>query len=233
MINLSFNELKLIAQYISYYENKSKQRLKKALIKPKPKLGINKKLEEIRKDFYKLRHKFSKKEADKYRKVFYDIKNYRHLSESEIEEIRKNFNELEKSLMFKKFHGDIDSVDYDDLDNYDDNYDFADDDEYRKIGSIRTLFKEFDRDYCKPKRTDGGFAGRNNNCIEYVSKGDLLPEEYLNMIRPYLRDLINEHIPTMELNNNNNNNNNNNDTDRAEWKIQLTMQNTCISTRSF
>ena len=76
MINLSFNELKLIAQYISYYENKSKQRLKKALIKPKPKLGINKKLEEIRKDFYKLRHKFSKKEADKYRKVFPDIKNY-------------------------------------------------------------------------------------------------------------------------------------------------------------
>ena len=37
------------------------------------------------------------------------------------------------------------------------------------------------------------------------------------MIRPYLRDLINEHISTMELNNNNSNNNN--DTDRAEWKI--------------
>ena len=28
-------------------------------------------------------------------------------------------------------------VDYDDLDNYDDNYNFADDDEYRKIGSTR------------------------------------------------------------------------------------------------
>ena len=52
------------------------------------------------------------------------------------------------------------------------------------------------------------------------------------MIRPYLRDLVNVHKPTMELNNNNNNNNNNN-TDRAEWKIQLTMQNSCISTRSF
>ena len=94
MINLSLNELKLIAQYrnISDYENKSKEDLIKALseTKPKPKIWINKKkLEEIRKDFYKLRHKFSKKEADKYRKVFYDIKNYRHLSESEIEEIRK------------------------------------------------------------------------------------------------------------------------------------------------
>ena len=30
------------------------------------------------------------------------------------------------------------------------------------------------------------------------------------MIRPYLRDLINEHKPTVELNNNNNNNNSNN-----------------------
>ena len=84
------NELKLIAQYrnISDYENKSKKDLIKALSEPKR--GINKKkLEEIRKDFYKLRHKFSKKEA----------KNDRHLSESEIEEIRKNFNELEKRFM--------------------------------------------------------------------------------------------------------------------------------------
>ena len=57
MLNLSFNELKLIAQYrnISDYENKSKEDLIKALSKPKPKLGINKnKLEEIRKDFYNL-----------------------------------------------------------------------------------------------------------------------------------------------------------------------------------
>ena len=138
MINLWLNELKLIAQYknINDYESKSKEDLIKAVSepKPKPKIGINKKkLEEIRKDFYKLRHKFSKKEADKYRKVFYDIKNYRHLSESETEEIRKIFNELEQSLMFKKFHGTIDSVNYDDLDNFDYNYDFADDDEYRKI----------------------------------------------------------------------------------------------------
>ena len=162
----------------------------KAFTKPKPKLEIKKnKLKEIWKDFYNLRHKFSKKEVDKYRKVFYDIKNYRYLSESEIKQVRKNFNELEKSLMFKRLYGDIDCVDYDDLDNYDYNYDFSDDDEYRKIGSIRTLFKEFDRDYYKPIRTDDGFAGRRNNYIEYKSKGDryenLSPEEYLNMIRPY------------------------------------------------
>ena len=79
-----------------------------------------------------------------------------------------------------------------------------DDDDYRKIESIITLFKEFDRDYYKPIRTDGGFAGRNNNYIEYTSKGDryenLSPKEYLNMIRPYLRDLINEHKPIDESN---------------------------------
>ena len=38
--------------------------------------------------------------------------------------------------------------------------DFADDDKYRKIGSIRTLFREFDSDYYKPIRTDDGFAGK-------------------------------------------------------------------------
>ena len=60
------------------------------------------------------------------------------------------------------------------------------------------------------------------------------------MIRPYLRDLIDDHKPTTESYNEDNNNNNNindsdrdsdsdNDSDRAEWK----MQNNCISTKSF
>ena len=62
---------------ISDYENKSTKDLIKALSGPKRKLGINKnKLKEIKKDFYNLRHKCSKEEAGKYRKFFYDIKNY-------------------------------------------------------------------------------------------------------------------------------------------------------------
>ena len=114
MINLSSDELKLVAQSrnISNYENKSQKDLVKALRKPKPKIKIRinkKKLEEIKKDFNELRHKFSKKEIDKYRKTFYDIKNYKHLSESKIEEVRENLNELNKILRFKKFHCDIDS----------------------------------------------------------------------------------------------------------------------------
>ena len=146
---------------------------------------------------------------------------------------------MTKSLRFKKFCGNIDSVDYDDLDNYDDNYDFADDDEYRKIGSIRTLFKEFDRDYYKPIRTDGGFAGRNNNYIEYNNKEqryeNLSPEEYLDIIRPFLRDLINEHKPIDESNDNDesNDDDDDDDSDRAEWKTQLRLQNNCVSTKYF
>ena len=84
MINLSFDELRLIAQIrnISDYENKSKEDLIKALSKPepepktlkpepetepksepKPEIRVNKrKLKKLRKDFDELRHKFSKKE---------------------------------------------------------------------------------------------------------------------------------------------------------------------------
>ena len=97
MINLSLDELKLIAQNrnISDYENKSEKDLVKALSKAKPKIRIKKmKLEEIRKDFYELRHKFSKKEVDKYRKAFYDIKNCKHLSTSEIKKVGKNLTKL-------------------------------------------------------------------------------------------------------------------------------------------
>ena len=196
MINLSFDELRLIAQIrnISDYENKSKEDLIKALSEPKPeipkpeiprlktpklissKLKISKskipkpkprpeirvnkkKLKKLRKDFDELRHKFSKKEIDKYRKAFYVAKNKKYLLESELNKTNKIPNELEKSLRFKRFHGNIDSVDYEDLDNYDYNYDFADDDEYRKTGSIRTLFKGLDSDYYKPTEIDRGFSG--------------------------------------------------------------------------
>ena len=210
-INLSFHELRLIAQIgnISDYENKSKEDLIKAFSETKqkttkletpkqktPKLDTSKqktpkqktpkseklkpekaksektkleirvnkkKLKKLRKDFDELRHKFSKKEIDRYRKAFYVAKNKKYLSESEIKKTNKNLTKLKKSLRFKKFRGNIDSVNYEDLDNYDYNYDFADDDEYRKIGSIRTLFKELDRDYYKPIITDRGFDGRENN----------------------------------------------------------------------
>ena len=139
MRNLSFDELRLIAQLrnISNYENKSKEDLIKALSEPKPeipkpeipkpeiprlktpklissKLKISKskipkpkprpeirvnkkKLKKLRKDFDELRHKFSKKEIKEYRKAFYNVKNYKNLSISEIKEAGKNLTELKKA----------------------------------------------------------------------------------------------------------------------------------------
>ena len=191
MINVTFDELRLIAQIrnISDYENKSKEDLIKALSetkpqktkpektkpetpkpektspgkikleKTKPEIRVNKKKPKILgKDFDELRHTFSRKEIDRYRKAFYVAKKKKYLSKSEIKKTNKRFNKLKKSPRFKEFCGNIDSVDYEDLDNYDYNYDFADDDEYHKIGSIRPLIKELDRYYYKPIRTDSGFA---------------------------------------------------------------------------
>ena len=197
MINLLSNELRLTAQIrnISHYENKSEKGLIKALSEPKPKpepkpetkpkpkpetkptpkpkIIINKKkLEEIRKDFIELSHNFSKTEIDRYRKRFLCYEKLQTSFHIRNKKGKQKSYWIKKSLRFKKFRGNIDSVDYDDLDNYDDNYDFADDDKYRKNGSVRTLFEEFDRDYYKPIRTDSGFDGRRNNYIEYKSKGD-------------------------------------------------------------
>ena len=58
-------------------------------------------------------------------------------------------------------------------------------------------------------------SGYNNNYIEYRSEGDklLTIEEYLNLIEPYLRALINDHK------------------NKDEWKIQLTAQINFISLR--
>ena len=69
------------------------------------------------------------------------------------------------------------------------------------------------------KKTDDSFAGRRNNYIEYISEGDYYENlslgEYLDMIRPYLEGLINDHKTS------------------GEWKIQLAMLNRCISSKHF
>ena len=75
------------------------------------------------------------------------LKTKKYIFESELNKTNKNLIELGESLKFKKFYGDIDTADYEDIDKYDYNYDFVDDDEYRKIGSIRILFKELSGDY--------------------------------------------------------------------------------------
>ena len=127
MINLSLDELKLVAKNrnIRDYENKSEEDLIKILSEPKPRISITKKkLKEIKKDFSELRHKFSKEEIDKFRKSFYNIKNHKNLYASEIREAVKNLVELEES------HQSIKSFD----DDYNDD---------KKLNSIKRLYDVF------------------------------------------------------------------------------------------
>ena len=87
------------------------------------------------------------------------------------------------------------------LDKHNDDYDIED------------LFKiPINKDYYKPKLNRSGY---NNNYIEYRSEGDklLTIEEYLDLIKPYLKELINDHK------------------NNGEWKIQLMTQINFISLR--
>ena len=89
-------------------------------------------------------------------------------------EIERNFLELEENL-FKP-----------------EKYDDCDDTEYQGIRDVKDLFDlSINEDYYKPIITNGAF---NNNYIQYESKGNkdkiLTPSEYLDMIRPYLSDII-------------------------------------------
>ena len=68
------------------------------------------KLKKIEKNFDELKHKFPKKEIDRYRNVFYVAKNKKYLSESKIKKTNWSFNNFKKSLRFTKFHGNIDSA---------------------------------------------------------------------------------------------------------------------------
>ena len=62
------------------------------------------------------------------------IENLKILSELGIEEIRKKFNRLEKSLNFKQLRNNINIIHYEDLNSDKElNVEDANDDKYRKI----------------------------------------------------------------------------------------------------
>ena len=84
------------------------------------------------------------------------------------------------------------------MDEYYDDDDF----EFRGIENVQDLFKML---IYKPTLVKSGY---NNYYIQYESKGDniLTVEEYLALIEPYLRELINYYK------------------NKGEWKIQLTAQ---------
>ena len=187
MLNLSPKELKAIAKIsgIKDYKSMSEYELLSALTssKPvrkdeKPKTNFSKvRIEKIRKEFNVSRLKFSKSKINEIRKNLYEIENEKNLFPSKIKEIERNLTELEENHSKTKMY-----YDYHDI-------------EYKGIREVKDLFDlSIDEDYYKPIITKGAF---NDNYIQYENKGDkatkLSIKEYLNMIRPYLSDIINDH----------------------------------------
>ena len=131
-----------------------------------------------------------------------------------MKEIRTNLLELEENLFKPKKY-----YDYDDI-------------EYRGIRNIKDLLDlSIDEDYYKPIITKGAF---NNNYIQYESKGDkgknLSIKKYLNIIGPYLNDIINDHKTQGKWRIHSGNTITERKT-QSEWKIQLTMAIKFISSK--
>ena len=110
-------------------------------------------------------------------------------------------------------------------------YDY-DDTEYKGIRDVKDLFDlSIDEDYYKPIITNSAF---NKNYIQYESKGNkdkiLTINEYLDMIRPYLSDIINVHKTQGEWKIYSGNTIIKHETP-SEWKIQLTMAINFISSK--
>ena len=118
MLNISLNELKLIARsrHIKNYKSMSKKRLLSALNESKSaeseKNLHNTRIKQIRERFNKLRDRFLKPKIKEIRRNLYEIENKKNLFESKMKEIEKNLLELEESLSkLKKYY------DYDDIES--------------------------------------------------------------------------------------------------------------------
>ena len=159
-----------------------------------------KRIEIISEKLKELHHKLSKSELKEIKKHLYNIENKKELLESET--TKKYVDELDKKILK--------------LDKY-----YDDDFEFRGIENVQDLFKIL---IYKPTLVKSGYNNtnnnnnknnnnNNNNYIQYESKGDhiLTVEEYLALIEPYLRELINYYK------------------NEGEWKIQLTAQINFIS----
>ena len=144
-----------------------------------------KRIETIREKLKELRYKLSKSELKEIRKHLYNIENEKELLE--LETTKEYLDELDKENLR------------------------LDDDDFEFIGieNVEDLFKIL---IYKPTIVKSGY---NNNYIEYRSNRDklLTVEEYLALIEPYLRELINDYKS------------------KDEWKIQLTAQINFISLR--
>ena len=166
--------------------------------------NTKKRIETIREKLKEIRYKLSKSDLKKIKKHLYNKENKKELLESET--TKEYFDKLDKKI-----------IELDEYYNDDDDDDF----EFKGIENVQDLFKILTIDeylalmteiICEPTIVKSGY---NNNYIEYRTKGvDILTiEDYLNLIVPFLRKLINDHK------------------NKGEWKIQLTAQINFISLR--
>ena len=172
----------------------SKDKLLSALKASKNEKNFDKtRTEKIREEIKKLRHEFSESEIKQVKINLYKIENKNSFSVSK--KAKKYLLQLEQKLFrLKKYY------DYDDA-------------EYEGMKDVKDLFNSpTDEDYCKPIIVNGAFS---NNYIQCESKGNkdkkFTVNEHLDIIRPYLRDMINDHKT------------------QSEWKIQVTIEINFIS----
>ena len=165
---------------------KSQQKLKKIqrrLIKPQQILSNTKERVEV------IRKKLNELHNNFSKSELKEIRNhlYNIENKNELENSNEYLNELEKKIIK--------------LNEYNNNNDF--------IENVRDLFNIVNYEPILIK------TGFNNNYLEYRSEGNdsLSFEEYINLIKPYLNDLINDKK------------------DKGEWKLQLTAQINFISQR--
>ena len=179
MNNLLQNELEQIAK-MRRMKNRNNMSKEELLIAPL-------KSEQSREELCK--SKSSNTETEETRKIFNEIRN--KFSKSKIKENRKKLYEIESRLeseeeQYRRQHAE----------------------ELRAFKNyLKASWEEIKRNYYRPGKTKSFF---NNNYIVYESKGNknknLSPENYLDVIRPFLRDMTNNHNT------------------HREWKIQLTMR---------
>ena len=202
-LGLSSEELKAIAEIrgIKGYKSMSKGELLSTLTPSKQ-----------AKKGKKPKTSFSKAKIEKIKKEFNESR-YK-ISKLKIKEIKRNLTELAENLSkTKKYY------DYDDID-------------YGGIRNVRDLFDlSIDEDYYKPTIAKTAFDG---SYIQYESEGDkgknLSIKKYLNIIKPYLIDIINEHKTHGLVRYYSGNKSWLKETSSG-WKIQLTMSINFISSK--
>ena len=133
-----------------------------------------------------------------------------------IKEIERNYTELEENLSKTRKYNDYDDT------------------EYNGIRDVKDLFDlSIDGDYYKPIITNGAC---NNKYIQYETKGDkgrnLSLKKYLNIIRPFLRDITNDH-KTHSLVRYHSGSKTWLEVTPSEWKNQLTMKINFICSQDF